>query len=208
MTDYEDRKKLIDELQKKRNSFILTYFNLTDRANAPLFLIGDDAIRPMHQLLERIGHRDNIDLFVYTRGGSMMAAYNIVKLLREYASKFNVIVPFRAHSAGTQVALGADTIVMSKIAQLSPVDPSTANLFNPLLNPNANPADGRNRKTISVEDVQAYLSLAKERVGLVSERDSLEVFKELTRYYEPLALGNVNRVYMETRRVAREVKKL
>jgi Serine dehydrogenase proteinase len=208
VSGYQDRKKIIEEIQKKRNSFILTYFGLTDRANAPQFLVADDAVRPLHQILERAGHKESIDFFIYTRGGSMMTAYNIVKLLREYATKLNVIVPYRAHSAGTQIALGGDSVVMTRLAQLSPVDPSTANMFNPLLNPAGNPADGRNRKPISVEDVQAYQHLAKDQMGLVSEEDRLQVFKELTRYYEPLALGNVNRVYMETRLIAREVLSL
>jgi len=208
MTNYEMRKGIIDALQKKRKSVVVTYFNLTDRANTPQYVIGDDAIRPLHALLEQIGHQNTIDLFIYTRGGSMMAAYNIVKLFREYTDKFNVIIPFRAHSGGTQIALGADSISMSKIGQLSPVDPSTANQFNPILNPTGNPTDPRNRKPISVEDVQAYLNLSRERVGLVSEDDRLEVFKELTKYYEPLALGNVNRVYMETRLIAKEVLSL
>lgn len=61
---------------------------------------------------------------------------------------------------------------------------------------------------MSVEDVQAYLNLSKDRVGLVSEQDQLEVFKELTKCYEPLALGNVNRVYKETRSMAKEVLSL
>jgi ATP-dependent protease ClpP protease subunit len=185
MANYEERQKLINEWESKRGSTLLTYFTLTDRLNAPPLLVADDAIRPFHTLLSQIGHRETIELFIYTRGGAVMSAYAIVKMFREYAYKFNVIVPFRAHSAGTQIALGADEIIMGKIGQLSPVDPSTANIFNPLLNPQGNPADLRNRKAISVEDVQKYLDLAKNRVGLVSESDRLEVFKELTRYYEP-----------------------
>lgn len=208
MANYEERKKIIEELEKKRQSTIITYFTLTDRPNAPTLMIADDAIRPLHTLLEHIGHGEAIDLFIYTRGGAMMSAYTIVKMFREYATKFNVLVPSRAHSAGTQIALGADGIIMGKIGQLSPVDPSTANLFNPLLNPLGNPADPRNRKPISVEDVQSYLNLAKDRVGLVSENDRLEVFKELTKYYEPLALGNVSRVYTETRVIAKEMLSL
>ncbi len=50
-----------------------------------------------------------------------------------------------------------------------------------------------------------YLNLAKDKVGLVSESDRLEVFKELTKLYEPLALGNVNRLYNDTRSVAKEL---
>ncbi len=139
----------------------------------------------------------------------MMTAPTIVKMIREYANKLNALIPFRCHSAGTQVTLGADGIVMSKIGQLSPIDPSTANLFNPLMHPQlSNPSDPRQRKPISVEDVQAYLSLSKDRVGLVSEDDRLEIFKELTRTIEPLALGNVNRVYSATRMIAKEMLSL
>lgn len=206
MVNYQERKKLIEELQEKRDdSTIITYFTLTDRGNTPALLVSDDAIKPLHTLLERIGQKDKIELFLYTRGGAMMTAYTIVKMFREYTKKFNVLIPFRAHSAGTQIALGADNIVMTKIGQLSPIDPTTANYFNPILNPKGDPTDPRNRKQISVEDVQSYFNLAKDRIGLVSESDSLEIFKELTKCVEPLALGNVNRVYVETRVIAREM---
>jgi hypothetical protein len=194
MTSYDDRKKIIEKLEEKRGTTIITYF-LPDRGNVFPLYVGDDALMPFHTLLEQADHKDGIDLFIYTRGGSMMTAPTIIRLFREYTKKFHVLVPFRCHSAGTLITLGADGIVMSKIGQLSPVDPSTANLFNPLLNPQGNQADPRNRKPISVEDVEAYLNLAKERVGLVSENDRLEVFRELTKTIEPLALGNVNRVY-------------
>ena len=206
MANYQERKKLIKKLQRKRDdSTIITYFTMTDRGNTPALLVSDDAIKPLHTLLERVGQKDKIELLLYTRGGAMMTAYTLVKMFREYATKFNVLIPFRAHSAGTQIALGADNIVMTKIGQLSPIDPTTANYFNPVLNPKADPTDPRNRKQISVEDVQSYFNLAKDRIGLVSESDSLEIFKELTKCVEPLALGNVNRVYLETRVIAREM---
>lgn len=206
MHNYKERKKLIEELQSKRdNSSIITYFTMTDRGNIPALMVSDDAIRPLYTLLDRIGHKDKIELLLYTRGGAMMTAYTIVKMFREYANKFNVLVPFRAHSAGTQIALGADNIIMTKIGQLSPIDPTTANFFNPLMNPKGDPTDPRNRKLISVEDVQSYFTLAKDRLGLVSENDSLEIFKALTQFVEPIALGNVNRVYLETRVIAREM---
>ena len=208
MSDFATRKSIIAALEKERDSKVITYFTLTDRPNAPALSIADDALRPLHRLLDGVGRQESIDLFIYTRGGAMMSAHTIVKMFREYAKRFNVIVPFRSHSAGTQIALGADSIVMCTLGQLGPVDPSTANLFNPLLNPNENPAEPRNRKPISVEDVQSYLTLAKDRVGLKNDAEKLEVFKELTKYYEPLALGNVNRVYTETRVIAKAMLSL
>jgi hypothetical protein len=68
------------------------------------------------------------------------------------------------------ICLGADQILIGKMGELNPVDPTTANAFNPLdaVNP-------RNRVPISVEDVRAYLSLAKDKDGLASEDKILEV---------------------------------
>jgi len=37
---------------------------------------------------------------------------------------FNVIIPFKALSCATLMALGADNILMTKMGQLSPIDPS------------------------------------------------------------------------------------
>ena len=205
MAGYEERKKIIEELQKLRKSKIISYFTMTDRQNAPNLNIADEAIRVIYQLLEKIGHTEKIDLFIYTRGGAMQSAYQIVKMIREYATEYYVIAPFRVHSAGTQIALGSNGIVMTKTGQLSPIDPFASNLFNPILNPALSPELPQNRKIISVEDVEAYLNLSKNKVGLANEDNSLEVFKELTKFYEPLALGNVTRTNKEARSIAKEV---
>jgi len=197
----KERETLIQDLEKKRQSKIITYVTLTDRPNVPVLQIADDAVRPIHDQLEQVGMCSKIDLFIYTRGGGTIAAYRIAKLLREYCKEFNVLVPFRAHSAGTLLAFGANNIIMSRLGELSPVDPSTVSMFNPVLRspPQGDPADPRNRIPISVEDVTSYLDLSREKVGLVSENDKLEVFRILANKIEPLALGNVNRVYDEIR---------
>lgn len=45
-------------------------------------------------------------------------------MFREYSQKgsFSVLIPYRAHSAATVIALGADEIVMTKKAELGPID--------------------------------------------------------------------------------------
>ena len=58
------------------------------------------------------------------------------------------------------IALGADEIVMSNLSELSPIDPSAANVFNP-----PDPMNPQNRIPISVEDVMAYFDLAKNKFG-------------------------------------------
>ena len=51
-------------------------------------------------------------------------------MIREYCDTFSVLVPYKARSAATMIALGADEIVMSDLSELSPIDPATANAFN------------------------------------------------------------------------------
>jgi hypothetical protein len=123
-----------------------------------------------------------------------------VNLLRVYGERLTVIVPFRAHSAGTLICLGADEVVMTDAAELSPIDPTTGNQFNP-----ADPSNPQSRFGISVEDVVAYFELGEKRAGITQEAYRLEILKELTQKVHPLALGNVQRVYMQIRRLARKL---
>jgi ClpP class serine protease len=43
----------------------------------------------------------------------------LVTLLRQYCKRLAVLVPFRAHSAGTLISLGADEIVMLPGSELA-----------------------------------------------------------------------------------------
>lgn len=193
-----ERIKLISEIEGKRGSKLVSFVIADREGNLPPFMISDDAIRPLCRQLSSIGNVDKIDLFIYTRGGATPTAFRIAKLFRASGKSFGVIVPHRAHSAGTLISLGADEVIMSHIGELSPVDPRTNSPFNPE-NRAGIPQD------ISVEDVGAYLQLAEKRAGLISENSKLEVFRLLTENAKPLALGNVNRVYNEIRLLVEEL---
>lgn len=131
---------------------------------------------------------DKIILFLYTHGGDVNVPLRLVQLIREHCNTFEVMIPFCAHSAGTLICLGADKIIMGKMAELSPIDPTTSNPFNPE-DKNNKP----NKIPISVEDVTAYLNLAIDKYGISGEDKKLEVFSRLTKKIHPLALGNVYR---------------
>lgn len=185
------RLELIKQIQKERNSAVICYVT-GDRGKFSA-KIGDDIIPILFRHLELIGNRDNIDLLLYTRGGDMITPIRIVKLIRSYCKRFGVLVPYRVYSAGTLITLGADEIVMTKLGELTPVDPATQHPFNP--------RDPINQKVIpiSVEDITSYLLLAKDK-GKVKEDRMAEIFDNLTRHsypdskhLHPLALGNVYR---------------
>ena len=202
-----DRQKVIGELEKLLESPVITYVT-GDRHPAIHYRISDDAVRVLYSHLDLLGSGDKkiskINLFLYTRGGMLVAPPRIVRLIREYAEEFYTLVPYRSHSAGTSLCLGSDGIYMGKMGELSPIDPSTSNPYNP----QAIQGDPRNVLTkipISVEDVSAYLSLARDMAGLVSEQQNIEVFRALTDKYQPLALGNVQRVYNVIRSLTPEL---
>ena len=169
----EDRVKVIKEIEKKRGSRVITYIT-SDRRNLTTQL-AQDSVRLIYRHLMKIDTVDKIDLFLYTTGGNLMTPIRIVHLIREHCKAFEVLIPHRAMSAGTLLCLGADNIVMGSLGEISPVDPSTANAFNP-----QDPLNPSSRIAISVEDVRAYLSLAKDQAGITSEDSTVEVFKALT----------------------------
>jgi len=204
---YAERRALIEELERLRRSRVIGYV-LADRETFPPGAPGFSAqLAPEPHLLfvdhlRSIGKVPRLDLFLYTRGGATDSVWPLVSLLREYCTEFAVIVPFRAHSGGTLICLGADTVLMTEFAELSPIDPTTGNQFNP-----ADPTNPRTKFGISVEDVAAFFKLSEERAGIRAEQNRLEVLRELTRQVHPLALGNVQRVYMQIRRLARALIK-
>nr|MDO8133355.1 hypothetical protein [Candidatus Njordarchaeum guaymaensis] len=192
----EKRKNLIKEIEAERKSRVICYF-LGDRQSHPpgevpnlATSIAQDAIRPFYEHLEALGRQDRIDLFLYSRGGDTDVPLRLVRLIREYCDCFSVLIPFRAHSAATMICLGADEIVMGKLGELSPVDPTTANVFNPI-----DPLNPAGRWPISVEDVTAYFSLARDIAKLSTEESTQGVFRALTDKINPIALGNVHRIY-------------
>lgn len=166
-----------------------------DRENLQTQIGNDQVVRfPRH--LDQIGDVDQMALLLYTRGGDTNVPWSIVNFVRAYAKEMVVLVPFCAHSAGTLVSLGADRILMTKIATLSPIDPSVANAFNP-----QDPANPANRIPIAVEDVMAYFELAKSQ-GVKRDEDMATAFQRLADPVHPLALGNVHRSIEQIRQLA------
>jgi hypothetical protein len=96
------------------------------------------------------------------------------------------------------LAIAAKKIVMTRIAELSPIDPSTGNQFNP-----PDPFRSGSRLGISVEDVNAYKDFIRESFKFKSSDDYSSEEKailqshiqRLTTEVHPLALGNVHRVH-------------
>lgn len=191
----QDRMLLLQKLEKQRNSRILVYIT-GDRKGLETKL-ATDVFPFILNHLSQIGHKPNIDLFIYSTGGITMAGYALVNLIREFCDRFGVIVPFKAHSAATLIALGADEILMTKMGQLSPIDPSVESPLGPQLQVPGQPGAVAT-VPVSVEDVVNYLNLARTELKLTDEDCLTRVFEKLTNSVHPLVLGGVQRVREQT----------
>lgn len=199
--------ELIKKIEELRGSRVLTYIT-SDRPGPVGARVAPDVIPLFSKQLREIAPKDKIpkiDLLLYSAGGDTMVPWRLVSMIREHCDQFSVLIPYKAHSAATMIALGADEIVMSNLSELSPIDPSTANVFNP-----SDPNNQQNKIPISVEDVVAYFDLAKNKFGIKSDEDLTKIFikfVEASPQIHPLALGNVNRTHNLIRLIAKRLLK-
>ena len=157
MVARKDRIPLIEAIQEARDGHLVISYMTSTRAGHEI-QIADDAVPLIFKHLEE--SRDlatkGVDLFIHSNGGSGTVPWRIVNLIRQYTKKFSVLVPHRAFSAATLIALGADEIVMHRMGCLGPIDPSVTNAFNP-----QNPMIPGLLIPIGVEDVTAFFKASE-----------------------------------------------
>jgi hypothetical protein len=100
-----------------------------------------------------------------------------------------VIVPSKAHSAGTLVTLGAKKVVMTKQATLGPIDPSVTGPLNPGVT--GGPPEAR--VPVSVEAVNGYIELGRSAMQQSDPQAIKDLLLKLSDSIHPLVLGDVFR---------------
>jgi len=191
-----DKKELIGQIQKTRNSKVIVY--ITGDRHPIGSMIAEDAVRPLYEhLLSTIGNNQRIDLFLYSRGGDVSVPWRIVSMFREFCDEFSILVPYKAHSAATLISLGADKIIMGKKSELSPIDPTLKKI--------SMGETAGTPKEISVEDVNSYISFIRERANINDQSALAEMVSILANNLAPLTLGSVNRQNSHIRLVARKL---
>jgi hypothetical protein len=114
------RQLLIQDIQHQTGRDLIVYFTDCDRSQAGIDQTDDTFLT---ELLEGTS-RTQIDLLLETNGGGTDATEKICSLLRQKAPDLRVIVPRRAKSNGTVIALCGTDILLSSTSELGPIDPS------------------------------------------------------------------------------------
>jgi len=193
----ENYKKL-EDLRKSR---LLVYVT-GDRPGADTS-IGADILPAFANHLDSIGDVDKISLYIYSNGGSTLVGWGLVNLIRNFCKDFEVIIPFKCQSTATLISLGADRIIMTKQATLGPIDPSTNGLMNPQVNINGQQI----RVPVSVEQVNGFIDMAKNDLGIKNANRLASVYLKLTEYIHPLSLGDVFKAKSQIKMLAEKMLK-
>lgn len=183
---YQERLSLYEDIEAFTESKVICYVT-GDRQNMEV-QIGHDVLDHFVEHLDKIGKSQKITLILYSRGGNTLTGWSLVNLIRQFCKEFDVIIPSKAHSTATLIALGANSIMMTKQATLGPIDPSVNGPLNPQM-PGPNQLA---RVPISVESINGYFEFAKE-LG-VNNRDGVtQILLDLASRIHPVVLGNVYR---------------
>lgn len=114
------RQLLIKDIEAATGRELVVYYTDCDNTSAHIDQSDDIAF---HELLNQT-KSDSIDLLLETNGGATDATEKLCGLLRQRTNDLRVIVPRRAKSNGTVIALCGSSIVMGAQSELGPIDPS------------------------------------------------------------------------------------
>jgi len=196
---YRDRIKIISKIEAERDSKVLIY--ITSDRQGLATQVHEDVFDYFVNHLDIIGVTKKISLYLYTRGGSTLAAWTLINLIRQYCDELEIIVPSKCHSAGTIMCLGANNIVMTKQATLGPIDPSVNNPLSPQV---------QNGQTISnvpvsVEAISGFIELAKDELKIETDDNMTQILLALSEKVHPLVLGEVYRARSQIQMLARKL---
>jgi hypothetical protein len=199
--DYKTRQALYRKVEKERGTKVLTFVT-SDRQGMET-VIAPDSIDLFVDLLDKIGPTKKISLILHTNGGSTLAAWRLVNLIRTFCDRLEIMIPLKALSAGTLISIGGDVLVMTKQAALGPIDPSVNNHLNPQVNIGGQIM----RVPVSVENVRGYLDAAKRDLGIKGEVGLTTVLTQLSQQVHPLVLGEIFRSRAQIRFLANKLIK-
>ena len=195
---YKERKKLYSSIEKFMNSRVICYVT-GDRQNLEIH-IDPDVLEHFGDHLDKMGMTKRITLIIHSRGGITLAGWSLVNLIRQFCEEFNVIVPSKAYSTATLIALGAQSVMMTRQATLGPIDPN----INGPLNPPAHGTNPSSRIAVSVESINGYMEFART-LGIKSEPEITRVVLHLASKIHPVVLGNVFRSRSQIRMLGKQL---
>lgn len=190
-----DRKALIRSIEEKTKCALLCVAT-SERSFVPAQL-DESYVVNAHTLLRGLKLKDDqaVGLLIYSRGGQSQVPLELVAMIREMfpGRRLTAFVPYRAFSAATVIALGADEIVMGPRGHLGPIDATI------LGHPHSPRDENGQPLPVSAEEVRKYFELVREMATKEGSPALDEAaFQALASSVKPLALGAVQQTLKST----------
>ncbi|MEZ5304126.1 MAG: hypothetical protein R3F11_26305 [Verrucomicrobiales bacterium] len=147
-----------------------------------------------YELMQHVGHKDKVYLFIKSHGGDGKASLRIVHLMRQYTKKIHALIPLESASAATMIALGADDIQMGPLAYLTAVDTALTHDLSPVDNNN-------DLVSVSQDELQRVIRLWKQQA---TDKDS-NPYECLYGYVHPLVIGAIDRISSLSIQLCKEI---
>lgn len=119
------RRKYLSVMNKYTGRNIITYYSaFVQKPGIEGTGIDDSDKNAFMQAAYGLDRSKGLDLILHTPGGNVASTESIVYYLKKlFGDDIRVFVPQIAMSAGTMIALSAESIVMGKQSNLGPIDP-------------------------------------------------------------------------------------
>lgn len=156
---------------------------------APGARLKREMLSPLADILDGLDVDGPVDVLTDRIGTAGEESWRLVSTLREYFGGYDAIVPFAASTAASQVALGADRLVMGPMASLAPVEPLRMRLAE---------VDNTNKLPITADDFRHFLRF------LNAEGDGVETLgAQMVERLDPLIVGATEKARQLHRLVTR-----
>src|SRR5271157_631803 len=172
-----ETQRMIRSAEKLLDGPLISFWN--SEANGKIFFYCAEALQV---LLADLPFSDRLFLCLTSDGGSGLASLRIANLLRSKCKKLIVLVPMRAESAATMLALAADEIHLAPHANLSPIDTSIQHSLCPVNQSN-------DQANVGQDELSRIVALWRKE----SKSETVNPYAELWRYIHPLVIGAVDR---------------
>jgi hypothetical protein len=173
---FAETQKIVSKIADRLDGVFVSYWN-----NPQGSVCHNDVIA-IYKMLENIGKKGTLYLFIKSEGGNGQASLRIVNLLRTYFTNIRALIPLEAASAATMIALGANEIHMGPMSYLTAVDSSLTHDLSPIDRDNE-------RVSVSLDELKRVIALWQKE----KDQTASNPYKSLFDYVHPLVIGAVDR---------------
>ncbi|MFN3202156.1 MAG: hypothetical protein ACE366_27380 [Bradymonadia bacterium] len=182
-------RSLIEAVEAERDRPLMTVVLVRGaRLNAEM-------MHPLTDVMDALSEKADgtIDVLAEHLGAACEESWRLVSSLREFFDGYDALIPFAASTAASQVALGADHLVMGPMASLAPTEPVRIRLAD---------LEGQRKLPVTADDFRHFIEFLDSGID-VQGIPLGELGAGLVDRLDPLVVGATEKARRLQRQIAR-----